>query len=40
MSPAARLDMFFSKRRLNETPQQLLPNTDTIFLMPKLKINQ
>lgn len=38
MSPVAIIDVF--QRLLNQTPKQLLPQTDAVFLIPKLKFNQ
>lgn len=40
MSPVPIIDVFLNQRLLNQTPKQLLPQRDAIFLIPKLKINQ
>lgn len=40
MSTVVMIDVFFNQRLLNQTPKHLLPQTDAIFLILKLKIKQ
>lgn len=40
MSPAVIIDVFFNQRLLNKTPKYLLPQTNALFVILKLKINQ